>query len=106
MNLDLLFLAQATGEAGGFSGYMPLLMIVGFFAIFYFLLIRPQKKREKELKSQVSTMTKGDRFMTAGGIYATVVGIKDDIIVAKIADDVKVEINKNAITRVVAKGEV
>ncbi len=83
-----------------------LLPIVGIFAIFYFLMIRPQQKRQKELQRQIETLTKGDRFLTAGGIYATVIGIKDNVVTAKIADEVKVEIAKTAISAVVSKGEV
>ncbi|MDH5682265.1 MAG: preprotein translocase subunit YajC [Spirochaetota bacterium] len=79
------------------------IMMAGIFVIFYFLMIRPQQKRQKELKQQIESISKGDKFITAGGIYATVVSIKENVVTAKIADDVKVEIAKSAISAVLPK---
>lgn len=80
---------------------LPILMIV----IFYFLLIRPQQKREKERQKLLKGLEKGDRVLTRGGIFGTVVGVKADenIAIVKIADDVKVEVAISTIDTVVNK---
>jgi len=80
---------------------LPVLMIV----IFYFLLIRPQQKREKERQKLLKGMEKGDRVLTRGGIFGTVVGVKpeENIAIVKIADDVKVEVAISTIDTVVNK---
>lgn len=74
---------------------MPLLLIVGL----YMLFMRPQYKKEKELRESIKKLSKGDRVVTRGGIWGTVVGVKDqeNIVVVKIAEDVKVEVSKTAI---------
>lgn len=81
---------------------LPVLMIV----VFYFLLIRPQQKREKEKRKQLSAMEKGDRVLTAGGIYGTIVGVKqeENMAIVKIADDVKVEVAISTLNGVIGKG--
>ncbi len=80
---------------------LPVLMIV----VFYFLLIRPQQKREKEKQKQLKAMEKGDRVLTAGGIYGTVVGVKpeENLAIIKIADDVKVEVAISTLNGVINK---
>lgn len=80
---------------------LPVLMIV----IFYFLLIRPQQKREKERQKQLKGIEKGDRVLTRGGIFGTVVGVKqeENIAIVKIADEVKVEVAISTLDTVVNK---
>ena len=91
----------ATGGAQGPS-QMPLLFIIlATFAIFYFILIRPQQKKQKEMQKMVEAIKKGDRVMTNGGIFGTVHGVKDNIIVLRIADEVKIEVLKSAVATVV-----
>jgi len=90
-----------TGE-GGPSPFGMLLPILGMLVIFYFLMIRPQQKRQKELQKMLAAVKKGDRVLTASGLYGIVAGVKDDIVVLKIADDVKVEMIKSAVTAVTA----
>lgn len=96
-----ILLAQIGGETQGLL--TSILMMVGVFAIFYFLLIRPQQKRQKDLKKQIGELSKGDRFVTTGGIYGKVIGIKENVITAQIAENVKVEIAKSAISAIVEK---
>ena len=92
------------GQAGGEPSIIPTIaMMVGIFLIFYFLMVRPQQKKQKILKKQIEELTKGDRFLTAGGIYATVVGIKENVVTAKISEDVKIEIAKGSISAVMNK---
>ncbi|MDH4262062.1 MAG: preprotein translocase subunit YajC [Spirochaetia bacterium] len=74
---------------------LPLLLIVGL----YILFMRPQYKKEKALRESQKNLSKGDRVVTRGGIWGTVVGVKEQegIVVIKIADDVKIEVSSNAI---------
>ncbi len=78
-----------------------LLVLLAMFAMFYFVLIRPQRKKQKETKEMVGALKKGDRVMTNGGIFGTIAGVHDAIIVLKIAEDVKIEVLKSAIANVV-----
>jgi preprotein translocase subunit YajC len=73
--------------------------------IFYFLMIRPQQKRQKEVQKMLAAVKKGDRILTASGLYGTVAGVKDDVVVVQIADNVKVEMVKSAVTGVVPSTE-
>jgi preprotein translocase subunit YajC len=88
---------------GGANPLSMLLPIIGMLAIFYFLLIRPQQKRQKQAKEMVGALKNGDRVVTSAGIYGTVSGIKDDIIILKIAENVKIEVLKSAVSGVVNK---
>ena len=96
---------QSTGAAGFFISILPLLVIL---VIFYFLLIKPQQSQQKKIKEMLSQLKKGDRVLTSGGLYGTVVGIneKDNIVVLRISDDVKVEIGRSYITSVKAGEEI
>jgi len=92
----------ADPNGAGPSPVSMLLPIVGMLAIFYFLLIRPQQKRQKEMQKMIAALKKGDRVVTASGLYGTVVGMRDDVLVLKIAENVKVEMLKSAVTAVTA----
>jgi len=92
--------ADPTGA--GPSPFSMLLPILGMLVIFYFLLIRPQQKRQKEMHKMLAGVKKGDRVITASGLYGVVVGVKDDVVVLKIADNVKVEMLKSAISAITA----
>jgi len=94
----------ATNGGAGPSPFSMLLPILGMLLIFYFLMIRPQQKRQKEIQKMISGVKKGDRVLTASGLYGTVAGVKDDVLVLQIADNVKVEMIKSAVTGVVAQG--
>jgi len=91
-------------SGAGPSPFSMLLPILGMLLIFYFLMIRPQQKRQKEVQKMLAAVKKGDRVLTASGLYGTVAGIKDDVVVLQIADNVKVEMVKSAVTGVVAQG--
>ena len=77
--------------------FMPIIFI---FAIFYFLLIRPQQKKQKEHERVLSELKKNDEVVTNGGIHGTVMNVKDVTLTLKIDDNVKIEINKSAIAYV------
>jgi preprotein translocase subunit YajC len=91
--------AQLPGPAAGGSSFLiqlvPFLLI---FVIFYFLLIRPQAKRQREHAAMLSGLKKGDEVLTQGGIFGVVVGTRDDVVVLKIAEETKVEVAKHAIS--------
>ena len=96
----------AAGGSGGGPSQLPLLFVIlATFAIFYFILIRPQQRKQKEVQKMIEALKKGDRVMTTGGIFGTVVGLKDNIVVLKIDENTKIEIIKNAVASVVSKGE-
>ncbi len=95
--------APKAGEGGGGSPLSGLWMIALIFVIFYFLLIRPQQKKQKQHQNMLESIKKGDRVVTSGGMYGTVIGVKDNVVVLKIADEVKVEFAKSAISSIVSK---
>jgi len=74
--------------------------------IFYFMIIRPQQKKQKETDAMLQAISKGDRVLTSGGVFGTVVGKKsDEVYVLRVADDVKMEFSKQSIVRVLERGE-
>lgn len=72
--------------------------------IFYFLIIRPQKKRDKEAKAMIEAMKKGDKVVTIGGIHGTIVMVKDKTVIVKVDDSARIEFSKTAISSVTSKG--
>lgn len=92
------------GEAGGMGAMAPQLLMMGaIFAIFYFLLIRPQKQQQKKLQAAVEALKKGDRVIIGGGIIAEYVSDKENgsIVILKVNDDTKIEVYKSAISTVI-----
>jgi len=81
---------------------MPLILM---FVIFYFLLIRPQQKKQKDHKAMLSELKKNDQVITSGGIHGTIVNIKDNTYVIRVDENVKIEISKTAVSGVVKKTE-
>jgi preprotein translocase subunit YajC len=79
---------------GGLMGFLPMILI---FVAFYFLLIRPQRQKEKKLKNMIAALEKGAKVKTVGGLYGTVTGVKDDRFVLRIAENVKIEVAKEAV---------
>lgn len=77
---------------------MNLMPVILIFIIFYFLLIRPQKKTQDEHKKMVAGLKKNDEVITAGGIHGTIVNVKDHTVTLKVDDNVKVEVQKNSIS--------
>ena len=89
---ELVLLAVSQSEAPVGSGMVGLFPLVLMFLIFYFLLIRPQQKRQKEHKKMLSLLKKGDRVVTNGGLIGQVFALTDNEIVVQIADRVKVRV--------------
>ncbi|MGA2090504.1 MAG: preprotein translocase subunit YajC [Endomicrobiales bacterium] len=92
----------AAGGANAFGSFFPLIII---FVIFYFFLIRPQQKKAKEHQTLLNALKKDDKVLTSGGIYGTVVQVKGEIVEVKIAENVKVQVAKSAITSVITPGQ-
>ena len=93
MNLNLIMLQDASAS----SGFSSIILIVAFIAIFYFFMVRPQQKKQKEINKFRSELNNGDRVITAGGIYGIIKDIKDNYIILEIADNVRIKIDKNSI---------
>jgi preprotein translocase subunit YajC len=89
------------------TGLIPIILIIG---VFYFLMIMPQQKKIKKHQNMLKNLTKGDVVVTEGGIYGTVVGIKDNVVVLKIAtvkdEDVKIEVSRARIAFLVRNDEL
>lgn len=104
--------AQAAAPAAAASQAEQMLHMVAVLAItvgiFYFMIIRPQQKKQKETEAMLSAVRKGDRVLTVGGVFGTVIGRKgekDEVVVLKVADDVKMEFSKASIVQVLERGE-
>jgi preprotein translocase subunit YajC len=99
--------AQGGGAGGGgagagggnFMGTIGMLLI--FFLIFYFLILRPQQRRQKEMQKMIAALKRGDRVLTSGGLYGTVWDVKEDLLVVKLTEDLKVEMAKSAVQAVI-----
>lgn len=83
------------GAAG--SGMSSILMIVALIAIFYFFMIRPQSQKQKKINKFRAGLSKGDKVMTAGGIYGKIREVKENVVVLEISDGVRITIDKNSI---------
>jgi preprotein translocase subunit YajC len=96
----LPFLAQAAAPApNGLLSFLPLVLLVGGM---YFLLIAPQRKKQKAHEKMLSELQSGAEVITTGGIYGTITNVKDDRFVIRIADNTKIEVGKSFIQSVVA----
>ena len=103
----MLFISDAHAEAapapsGG--GTEMLIMIGIFFAIMYFMIIRPQQKRQKEHKSLMDSLTKGDEVVTNGGMMGKIKAVSDDVVRIELAENVIIKVQKHAIASVLPKG--
>ena len=97
MNLLSILLQAAPAGATGANNYTGILMMVGIFVVFYFFMIRPQQKRQKEIKKQREAMQPGDKVVTSGGIYGKVKEIKDTTVIVEIAENVRIKVDKNSV---------
>jgi preprotein translocase subunit YajC len=86
--------------AGGGSAIMTFLPFIAIIAIFYFLIIRPQNKKQKETQKMLSTLKKGDRVVTIGGIHGTIQKVKEQSIVLKVDENTSIEFNRSAVSGV------
>jgi preprotein translocase subunit YajC len=99
--MDLAYAMGPQPGGGGGSQWMSFLPIILIFAIFYFLLIRPQQKRAKDHRALLSSLKVGDQVLTNGGIYGRVTGLRDDVVTLEISDKVRVKVSRGHIAGVV-----
>lgn len=98
----LAFILLQTNPSGGqgspnmITGLLPLLLV---FVVFYFFMIRPQMRKQKELTNYRNAIAKGDKVITTGGIYGKVVDVSENVITIEIANDVRIRVDKNAILK-------
>jgi preprotein translocase subunit YajC len=91
-------------SVGGSSAVFTQLLFFGaIFAIFYFLLIRPQQKQKREREAMLGALKKGDRVVTTGGLWGTVTGLDEQKVVLRVADQVRLEFDRAAVGRVVVE---
>jgi len=104
-NLFFLIAQESTdtgGEeaaGGGAGSYMLFIYVALFVGVFYFLLIRPGQKQRKQHDQLVSSLSKGDEIMTAGGIYGTITKVMDKQVMVRIADKTEIRLSRNSIAR-------
>ncbi len=92
--------AMAGAAAQGGNPYQPIIMLVAMFAIFYFLLIRPQQKRAKQQKEMMNSLQPGESVVTAGGLHGKITAVEDGVVSVEIANGVVIKINRASISEV------
>ncbi|MBO4469380.1 MAG: preprotein translocase subunit YajC [Bacteroidales bacterium] len=97
--ISLLQAAPAAGQAQGGSQWSFWIMIIALFAIMWLFMIRPQRKQQKELEKFRNELKKGDKVITAGGIYGTIGEIEEKTVLLKVDGDVKLRVDKSSIVR-------
>jgi len=100
MNLPLFLAPPVDGAAQSGSSMMSLAMIGSMILIFYFLIMRPQSKKQKEAKKMMDSLKKGDKITTIGGIRGTVESVKDDVVSVRVDGNTKIDFIKSAISSV------
>jgi preprotein translocase subunit YajC len=104
-----LVYAMGAGGAGGAEAkggdFSFIFIMIAMFAIFYFLLIRPQQKKQKEVKEMLNKLGHGDVVVTAGGLHGKITGITEQVVTLEVSDKVRVKVSRGYITAVVQKAE-
>src|SRR6188508_2037390 len=101
----LLAQAPAASPASPGSGLISMLPFAFIFVIMYYVMLRPQMRRQKEQARLISALKTGDRVVTSSGIHGLISNVKDTTVIVKVADNVKLEMDKTAVTNVVKSGE-
>lgn len=101
--IPLILAQQSPPPAPGPFGLIFPFILVG--GIFYLLMIRPMRKRQKNLETLIGSLKNGDKVITTGGIYGTIAGVRDNTFLLKVADQVKMEISKNAVASLQSTSE-
>ena len=103
MNLLIAMAPQGGSGAGGGSMVSTFVMFGAIFLIFYFMIIRPQQKRAKEREKLLSSIEKGDKVITSGGMHGTVAGVEEKTILLQVTENVKLKIERSAIATILNK---
>jgi len=99
-NFAYMFLmAQPAGAAGQGNALFSFLPLILVFVVFYFFMIRPQMKKQKEMTNYRSSLKKGDKVVTTGGIYGRIYEVKDNFVTMDVGGDVKLKIDKSALLK-------
>ena len=96
---SIYFMAQPAGATGGSNPLVTFLPLILVFVVFYFFMIRPQMKKQKELTNYRNSLAKGDKIITTGGIYGRVVEVKDNVVIIDVGGDVKLKVDKSALLK-------
>jgi len=99
---DPSLLAQAQGQGSSLTLFLPLVLIM---VIFYFLMIMPAQKRQKKMNEMLRNLKNGDKVITNGGIFGTIVGLEDDAVQLRIAEQVKIKVSRSAIAGLQPEGK-
>ena len=83
------------GQTGGLGAFVPLILM---FVIFYFLLIRPQQKKQKQHREMIGNLKKGDRVITSGGLHGRITGLSDTVVTLEISEKVRVKVARGNIS--------
>lgn len=106
IDFTLLMATPPAGEGAPSGGLGQMLVpMILIFGIFYFMLIRPQQRKEKERRAMIEAVKTGSQIVFSGGILGTVTNVKENTLVVRVADGVKIEIARGAVSRVIEKGE-
>jgi preprotein translocase subunit YajC len=105
------FISDAVADAGDVAAQAPdalasLILPIGLVVLFYFFLIRPQSKRQKEQKKMVNDLQKGEEVLTSGGMLGKITNINDDFITLEIAKDISISMQKTAVQTIMPKGTI
>ena len=95
----LFFMAQPAGSTGASNPLVTFLPLILVFVVFYFFMIRPQMKKQKEMNNYRNSLQRGDKVVTTGGIYGRVLEVKDNIVIMDVGGDVKLKVDKSALLR-------
>jgi preprotein translocase subunit YajC len=90
--------AAGQGGQGGGGAFAPLIPLILMFAIFYFLLIRPQQKKAKQHKEFLANLKRGDYVLTGGGLYGRITAVDGDVLTLELADNLQIRVNRNFIS--------
>ncbi len=99
----VLAMAPQPGQGGGGSMISTLIMFGAIFAIFYFMIIRPQQKKAKEREALLASVKKGDKIITSGGIHGTIAGLDEKTILLDVGNNTKIKMERTAIGQVLGK---
>ena len=106
MFLDMtIAMAPPQGGSGSDGLFSTLIMFMLIIGIFYFMILRPQQKRQKERQKLLEALKKGDRVVTAAGMYGVIAGIDEKTVLVQVADNVKIKFERGSIASVVKEGE-
>jgi preprotein translocase subunit YajC len=99
---ELYILAQAAAPGGpAWLNFLPMVLIL---VVFYFLLVAPMRKRQRDLQQMVDKLQKGDKVVTTGGLHGEIAGVEGPIVLLRIADQVKVRVSKSAVASIEDRG--